>query len=99
MTLRINLDLALCRTQHQHEAYLWDSELDGGTRNARGETRRDRQARHERAKSICSACPQRLVCLEVGLRDQYTSGIYGGELVEELRRPSARPSRRSRLHA
>ena len=104
MSLRINLDQAVCRTEFSSEAHLWDAELDGGVRNARGETRRDRQARHERARPICHQCPQMLVCREVGLKDPIATGIYGGVLVDELRRPThvrlnIRPAGNPRLPA
>lgn len=89
MTLKIDTSNALCNTHYADQAHLWDSEIDGGIRNARGETREERRRRHLEARRICGDCSQQAVCLVVGMTDHHRTGIYGGELVDELRRPHA----------
>lgn len=78
---KIDTKKALCTTQYATQAHLWDRELDGNAKNARGETPEEREARHAVAKGVCATCTQKLICRWIGLNDPRVSGIYGGELV------------------
>lgn len=42
------------------------------------ERREEKAAREAKAKSICTACPVRLPCLEFALRIRESHGIWGG---------------------
>lgn len=42
------------------------------------ERREEKAAREAKAKSICTACPVRLPCLEFALRIREPHGIWGG---------------------
>jgi WhiB family redox-sensing transcriptional regulator len=56
-----------------------------------------RDAREQRAKSICAICPVRVECLDYALRTREPHGIWGG-LNEQERRRMLRDQER-RLHA
>ncbi|WAA19686.1 WhiB family transcription factor [Gordonia phage Dalilpop] len=73
---------ALCCADRFQGVWLWDAELDGGgEKNAKGESSVARADRHEAAKTVCRACPERLACLTAARSDPRAEGIYGGELI------------------
>ena len=54
--------LGLCWTTYRDQAYLWDDALDGGTKNAKGETQEKRAERLSKARLICEQCPLYITC-------------------------------------
>ncbi|AXQ62129.1 WhiB family transcription factor [Gordonia phage Skysand] len=99
----VNWRVALCCADRFQGRWLWDAELDGGgEKNAKGESSVARADRHEAAKTVCRACPERLVCLAAGRSDPRAEGIYGGELItrtEGLHRGHRQGSLRAGLPA
>ena len=77
----------------------WDEDIDWQTRAAcRGadanlffapthqETKEERIAREDQAKSVCAVCPVREQCLSFALATRETHGIWGGLNESERRR-------------
>ena len=54
--------LGLCWTKYRDQAQLWDDALDGGKKNAKGESPEARKKRLEKARDICEQCPLYITC-------------------------------------
>lgn len=85
---------ALCRSEgHPSD---WDDELDIPDDEPK-ETRRDRRARHTRAKEVCMRCPVKLDCaLDCDVHTEV--GIWFGQNLGELRVAMERARRRDHLN-
>lgn len=49
------------------------------------ERKADREAREEKAKAVCAACPVRVPCLEWALSVEEPFGVWGGHSEAERR--------------
>lgn len=81
----VNPHRSLCNSPQFIGSWLWDAELDSGVKHGKGETAQSKAIRHEAAKAVCRACPERDTCLAAAKSDPDADGVYGGQLFTKAK--------------